>query len=106
MSIWENSGDWPKNARLAIEEIADQRNALRDEVAELKRKLAEVEGERDALRGCGVKLYVLYDLNSILYRALENISNQGHAFDGSTNADLAKRALKLYEDRAKQEKAQ
>lgn len=32
-----------------VKELADERNALRDEVAELKRKLAEVEGERNAL---------------------------------------------------------
>lgn len=56
--------------------------ALTSEVSELKRKLADSEG--------------------VLYKALENIANQGHAFDGATNADLAKRALALYEDRAKQ----
>lgn len=48
-----------------LENVIDERNALRDEVAELKRKLAEVEGERDALRKCGSKLHLTYDLNSI-----------------------------------------
>lgn len=88
-------------SRSRIATIKRQRNRLLDEVDELKRKLAEVEGERDALRECGSKLNVMYDLNSILYKALENIANQGYSFDGAANSDLAKRALALYEDRSK-----
>lgn len=39
-----------------VSRIASERNALRDEVSELKRKLAEVEGERDALRALNAEM--------------------------------------------------
>ena len=51
-----------------IDELTNERNALRKEVAELKRKLAEVEVERDALRELNKKiLEKLWTCRSAIY---------------------------------------
>ena len=55
-----------------VKELADERNALRDEVAELNRKLAEVEGERDALLALNAEM--LAALNGYAY----GIKSCGH----------------------------
>ena len=59
-------------AKTVIEEIAAERNALRDEVAELKRKVSDVTSQRDALRVQNAELFA--SLQSVVDRGLIPLS--------------------------------
>ncbi len=57
-------------AKTTVERLADERNALRDEVAELKRKVADVTSQRDALRA---EIDIFIDLYADGYKFDESV---------------------------------